>query len=114
MKRSIIQVVSVLMVLFPLLLLALAVSGDATAGKSVYRTKCKMCHGADGAGNPAMAQLFGVEIPAMDSECVQKQTDMELKEVISQGKGKMAAVRGLSDQDLANVIAYLRSLKKKE
>ena len=114
MKRFVMFAVTLLAVAVPLVLLALAVSGDVAAGETVFRNRCKMCHGADGAGNPAMARMLGVEIPSMDSEGVQKQTDTELKETVVKGKGKMAAVRGLSDQDLTNVIAFLRSLKKEK
>jgi cytochrome c553 len=114
MKRFVILAVTTFVVVLPLVLLVFAISGDAAAGEAVFRSRCKMCHGADGAGNPAMAKVLSVEIPAMDSESVQKQTDTELKEAIAKGKGKMAAIRGLSDQDLANVIAFVRSLKKEE
>lgn len=86
---------------------------DADAGKQVYQRRCKMCHGTDGKGSAAVARMMKVEIPALDSEAVQRQTDEELAKVITKGKGKMVAVKGISHQDVANVIAYLRTLAKK-
>jgi hypothetical protein len=39
-------------------------------------------------------------------------SDADLKTVITQGKGKMKPVQGLSDADVGNVIAFIRTLKK--
>jgi len=44
---------------------------------------------------------------------VQKKTDAELKKIIEEGSGKMKPVKGLSEIDIANVIAYVRTLAKK-
>jgi mono/diheme cytochrome c family protein len=71
-----------------------------------------MCHGADGAGNPAMSRMLKVEFRPLDSDYVQEKEDPELKQIITKGKGKMAAVRGLTEQQLSDVIAFLRSLPK--
>ncbi|GAB4235699.1 MAG: hypothetical protein Kow00109_09050 [Acidobacteriota bacterium] len=90
-----------------------ALAPDADAGKQVYQRRCKMCHGIDGKGSAAVARMMKVEIPALDSDAVQEQTDEELAKVITKGKGKMVAVKGISEQDVANVIAYLRTLAKK-
>lgn len=92
-----------------LLLIGLAAPADAEAGKTVFTNRCQMCHGADGKGNPAMAKILKVEFPQMDSEYIQEKKDEEIKEIVTKGKGKMAPVQGLSDSDLENVIAYLRT-----
>jgi mono/diheme cytochrome c family protein len=108
LMRSIVTVVFLLTL--ALTLLALATSGDITAGKTVYTNRCKMCHGADGSGNPAMGRMLKVEFRPLASDYVQDKKDPELTQIITKGKGKMAPVRGLSEQQLKDVIAYVRSL----
>jgi mono/diheme cytochrome c family protein len=85
-------------------------NGDVAKGKEVYK-RCSVCHGADGEGNEAMAKMLKVTIPAMGSKQVQSLDDAALKKIILEGKGKMQAVK-LSDQELNDVIAFLRSLKE--
>ena len=104
------RVLTAVLIVAPLLLVVIAAASTADPGKTVYTNRCKMCHGTDGTGNPAMARMLKVEFRALDSDYVQKQTDSELKNTIIKGKGKMAAVRGLSEQQLTDVISYLRSL----
>jgi mono/diheme cytochrome c family protein len=114
MKMALLRTILIGGITLSLILIGLAAAGDAGAGKTVFTNRCKMCHGADGKGNPAMARMLKVEFQAMDSEYVQTKTDSEIREVIVKGKGKMAAVRGLTDEQLADVIAFLRSLKTEE
>jgi len=33
-------------------------AADAAAGKAIFASKCKTCHGADGQGNPGMAKVL--------------------------------------------------------
>lgn len=95
----------------PVVVLGFA-AGDVDQGKASFQKRCKMCHGADGAGNPAMARMLKVEFKAMDSEYVQNLGDAEIKNIVVKGKGKMAAVRGVEEPELNDLLAYLRSLKK--
>jgi mono/diheme cytochrome c family protein len=88
-------------------------SGDARAGKATYKQHCVACHGADGAGNAALAKSMNVTIPDLGSKGVQTLSDADLQKVIAQGKGKMQAVKGLTDADLHNLVAYIRTLAKK-
>lgn len=85
--------------------------GDVEKGKAVYTAKCKMCHAADGEGNPGMAKMLKVEIKHLSSKEVQEKKDPELKKEITEGNGKMKPVK-LTDEEAANVIAYLRTIKK--
>lgn len=85
-------------------------SADTEEGKRVYDRRCKMCHAADGKGNPSIARMLKVELPELDSEEVRRLTDDELEMIITKGKGKMAAVKNISAEEVARVIAYLRSL----
>ena len=85
--------------------------GDVEKGKALYAGKCKMCHAAEGEGNPGMAKALKVEMKALGSKEVQAMKDAELKKDILEGNGKMKAVK-LTDEEAANVIAFLRTLKK--
>jgi cytochrome c6 len=86
--------------------------GDAEKGKALYTAKCKMCHGAEGEGNPGMAKMMKVEMKHLGSKEVQAMKDADLKKGIADGSGKMKPVK-LTDEEAANVIAYLRTLKSK-
>ncbi|MGH9787390.1 MAG: c-type cytochrome [Candidatus Acidiferrales bacterium] len=88
-------------------------AGDATKGKVIYTRSCLKCHAADGSGQPAIAKALKVEMKALGSEEVQKLTDEQIKKDIVEGTGKMQKVAGLSDQDVADVIAYVRTFAKK-
>jgi mono/diheme cytochrome c family protein len=89
-----------------------ALAADAAAGHATYDKKCKVCHGASGEGNPGMAKALNTTITPLNSPEVQKMSDADLKKVVTSGKGKMKPVSGLSDADLDNVIAFVRTLKK--
>src|SRR5271169_5715856 len=85
-----------------------AVAQDAAA---TYKAKCAMCHGPDGKGSAT-----GVKMGVHDftSDDVQKQTDAQLTETITKGKGKMPAYDGkLKDTEIKDLVAYIRSLAKK-
>jgi len=56
--------------------------------------------------------MLGVEFKAMSSDHVQDLSDDTIRETVLKGKGKMAKVRKVTDQDITHVIAYLRTLKK--
>jgi len=88
-------------------------AGDASAGKTVYSNKCMICHGADGEGATGYAKAMGLEPARLSSDRVQKKTDAELKKIILEGSGKMKPLKGLSEIDIDNVIAYVRNFRKK-
>jgi mono/diheme cytochrome c family protein len=89
-----------------------AMAADATAGHATFDKRCKVCHAANGEGNPGMAKALNTTIQPLGSDEVQKMSDADIKKVITQGKGKMKPVAGLSDAEVDNVIAFVRSLKK--
>ena len=85
--------------------------GDVEKGKTLFGTKCAMCHAAGGEGKEAMAKMMKVEMKPLGSKEVQAKKDAELKKDFTEGNGKMKAVK-LTDEEAANVIAFLRTLKK--
>lgn len=87
--------------------------GDKGAGQAVFATKCKMCHGSEGQGNPAIAKALNVTIAHLDSPQIQGKSDDELKKIISEGNGKMKPVKDLSKGQLQDVIAFVRTLAKR-
>lgn len=90
----------------------LAAKGDAAAGKLVYDKKCATCHGAAGEGKDSIAKMMKVELRHLGSKEVQAKNDADLSKVVTEGTGKMKPVKGLTEADLANLSAYLRTLKK--
>ncbi|MCA9658407.1 MAG: cytochrome c [Myxococcales bacterium] len=80
-----------------------ALSGDATSGESLYGTHCSSCHMADGTGNP------GLNYPSL-VEHASKETDEEIVAIVLEGEEAMPAFRSqLSDQEVADVLAYIRA-----
>jgi hypothetical protein len=55
--------------------------------------------------------MMKVEIPALGSKEVQSKSDAELKKAITEGKGKMKPVAGLSAKQVDDVVAFVRTLK---
>lgn len=91
--------------------LGLAYAG-APEGKPIYVAKCQGCHGANGEGKAAIAKMFNVTIPALGSKEVQSLADADLKKVITDGHGKMKPVGGLDEKQVADVVAFVRTLKE--
>jgi cytochrome c6 len=83
----------------------------AEDGAAVFKSKCAMCHGPDGAGQTAMGK--NLKLKPLGSAEVQKLTDEELTKTISDGKGKMPAYKTkLSADQIKAVVAFIRTLKK--
>jgi len=84
----------------------------AQDGPSLFKSKCAMCHGADGKGDSAMGKRLNVR--DLGSAEVQKQTDAELTTIITKGKGKMPPFEGkLTAEQVGQVVGYIRELGKK-
>lgn len=87
--------------------------GNAKAGKSLYDGKCAMCHAENGSGDSPMGK--GMKVPDLRSPAVQKQTDLELHNVIAKGKKMMPQYGSqLSKEQINDLVAYLRELGSKK
>ena len=102
------------LLLLPVLVVSLwavaAEKGDVAKGKEVF-SRCAVCHGDAGQGKEAIGKMFGVTMPQLGSKDVQSLGDAALKKIFLEGKGEMKPVN-LTDQEAADVIAFLRTLKK--
>lgn len=87
-------------------------AGDVATGKVVYDKKCRICHGDNGEGNPDVAKKLKAEQKPLWSEEVQKMSDADFQKLIREGKGKMKPPKNVSDDDINNVIAFVRTIKK--
>jgi cytochrome c6 len=92
-------------------LLALGAAGacaqDDTA--ALYKSKCQICHGADGKGSP-VGQKLGVK--DFHSPEIAKMSDAELFDVTKKGKDKMPGYdKKLTDDQIKGLIKYIRALK---
>lgn len=85
--------------------------GGASEGKTVYTAKCQACHGANGEGKAAIAKMFNVTLHPLSSKEIQAMPDAAVKKTITEGHGKMKPVTGLDNQQVSDVIAYVRTLK---
>ncbi|HZL68349.1 MAG TPA: c-type cytochrome [Candidatus Limnocylindrales bacterium] len=95
-----------------LLLVAFIVSVNCFADSdsaALFKSKCAMCHGPDGTGS-AMGQKLGVK--SYKSPDIQKQSDADLKNSITNGKGKMPAYKTLTPEQVGGLVKYVRELGK--
>jgi mono/diheme cytochrome c family protein len=98
---------------FSLLTASAAIAaGDANAGKAAYDKACKSCHGVDGKPNPAIAKAMKVDMLHLGDPAVQKLGDDELRSCITNGKGKMKAIKSVGGTAADDAVAYIRTFKK--
>jgi len=107
-----------------------ALAADIEAGKAKFLQLCVACHGEGGKGDgPTGKALAAAGQPAPRDFTVgdfildadkdgTMGTDADLREVITKGalvfggSPLMAPIMGLSDADLDNLVAFIRSLKQ--
>ena len=80
--------------------------------KSLYASKCTVCHGNDGSANTAK----GKELKTRDfrSPEFKKMPDAKALEVMLKGKGKMEAYeKTIGKEKLEQLLAYCRELSNK-
>jgi mono/diheme cytochrome c family protein len=100
--------------------------GDAAAGKAKFAILCVSCHGESGKGDgpvgamlkPSPRDFSKAEFKFDTNGDGTPGTDEDLKAVITQGAGAfggsplMAPNPSLSEDDVANLIAFIRTLKQ--
>lgn len=101
----------------------LVVTGDVEHGKQLYEGYCANCHGVDGKGigkgtgkSYSRERDFDVVPPAISNPgFLASAPDAMLVDIIKNGrKGSLMAAfgkLGLSDQDIADTVVYLRSIE---
>ena len=89
--------------------LALPSSLRAQDASALYKSKCAACHGADGTGS-SMGKKMGVH--DFTSADVQKMSDADLTDIITNGKNKMPKYGSLKPDDITGLVTYIRTLKK--
>jgi mono/diheme cytochrome c family protein len=80
--------------------------------KSLYASKCAVCHGNDGSANTAKGKELKVR--SLRSEEFKKMPDAKAMEILLKGKGKMEGYeKTLGKEKVAELLAYSRELSNK-
>jgi cytochrome c6 len=95
---------------------AMMVSVSAADVKENWEKSCAKCHGPDGKGDTKM----GKKLEVKDFTDAKVQADMKddamlkaIKEGVKDGdKTRMKAVEGLSDEEMKDLVSYVRKFKK--
>jgi mono/diheme cytochrome c family protein len=90
-------------------------AGDAHKGRAVYERTCTACHGPQGRGDSQIGKMLVPPAPDLTSLAIRKKSDAEMLQVLANGKppSAMPAFKGqLSEQEMRDTIAYLRTLTK--
>jgi len=94
--------------------LAVVLSIPLTAGAqdaaALFKSKCAGCHAADGTGSPTGKKMGAHDFTSAE---VQKMSDAELTDIITNGKNKkMPQYGSLKPEEIKGLVAYIRTLKK--
>ncbi len=92
------------------LLVAAVPASFGQAAADNYKTKCAMCHGADGKGATPAGKTMGAR--DLTAGPAAKETDAEWTTITKNGKNKMPAYQGkLTDQQIGDLVKFMRTLK---
>ncbi|MGA2200780.1 MAG: cytochrome c [Terriglobales bacterium] len=108
MKRVYVAVFTLVTALAVVLSLSLSAHAQ-NASETLFKSKCAACHGPDGTGSATGKKLGAHDFTTAE---VQKMTDAQLTDTITNGKGKMPAYKSLKPEDIKGLVAYIRTLKK--
>ena len=105
-------------IIFSVVLLGAAlVSATAADAKETWEKTCAKCHGPDGKGDTKMGKKLEIKDltdAKFQAELKDEQATKAIKEGIkdSEGKIKMKPAEGLTDGDIKQLVAHVRTLKK--
>lgn len=88
--------------------------GSADAGRKLYLESCQNCHGPAGKGDSDMAAYLTPPPANLTARKTQDKSDAVLRTIILEGRPgtAMSSYDGaFEDAQLADLIAYIRSLK---
>jgi len=86
-------------------------NAQASSGAATFKSKCALCHGADGTGNTTLGKQL--QAANLGSKEVQKKTDAELHKTVHDGNGNMPPFgEQLSDDEITQVVKYVRHFGK--
>ncbi len=86
---------------------------DNSAGKALFKSKCVVCHGADGTGETPVGK--SLKVANLQSPEIQKKSDAELAQFISDGKGNMPSFKSSTKEDeIQALVKYVRVLGGKK
>jgi mono/diheme cytochrome c family protein len=107
-----------LSILIPLLAVLMCVQAVLAAppdqaATNTFGTTCASCHGQKADGNTAIAKAL--HVPDLRSSPVQSQSDAQLQQIISDGKGNMPSFKNsLTADQITSLVQYIRSLKQQK
>jgi cytochrome c6 len=109
MKTSRMQVFAMVTVISLGFVVSLSAQAQ-NASETLYKSKCAMCHGADGTGSATGKKMGAHDFTTAD---VQGMSDAELSTIIASGKNKMPAYgKSLKADDIKGLVVYIHTLKK--
>ena len=91
------------------IVLALPVPAHAQDASALFKSKCAACHSADGTGSAMGKKMGAHDFTTAD---VQKMSDAELTDIITNGKNKMPKYGSLKPEEVKGLVAFIRTLKK--
>ncbi len=99
-------VVLVLTIALALFILIPNLSWAAEDGAALYKAKCAMCHGADGAGKPA------AKIPALKSDQVKAMSEEQITKFLTSNPKHAGVSKALNPDQSKAVVEYVQGLNK--
>jgi mono/diheme cytochrome c family protein len=111
MKRPFVLIIGLVLLVFLLPVGSFAEEGNLKEGRTLYLKHCKVCHGPEGKGDGYT--LFNPPVADLTSSKIQKKSDKELWASIHMGVSDTAMGMWrfvLSDEEIALVLGYVRSL----
>lgn len=106
-----------IIVLASVISLAAAMTAGAAEGKALWDHHCAMCHGTDGKGQTKIGKKLGAKDytdPKVQAALTDAAATKAIKEGFKNEDGKtvMRPAKNLSDEQVKDLVAYIRTFKK--